>query len=129
MDLATIPWITYSGSLSMAPGTYQIRFAETDNVLFFQQGVDNASINLGAVPEPSTWAMMILAFAGMASWSIAALAKARWLLPQPDQTHIANSETAFGRSFCLASRRPYRLKKKEGGSLSGCDRRIISNVV
>ena len=59
------PWITYSGSLSMAPGTYQIRFAETDNVLFFQQGVDNASINLGAVPEQSTWAMMILAFAGI----------------------------------------------------------------
>src|SRR5258705_8396954 len=59
------PWITYSGSLSMAPGTYQIRFAETDNVLFFQQGGDNASINLGAVPEPSTWAMMILAFAGI----------------------------------------------------------------
>ena len=49
----------------MAPGTYQIRFAETDNVLFFQQGVDNASINLGAVPEQSTWAMMILAFAGI----------------------------------------------------------------
>jgi hypothetical protein len=59
------PWITYSGSLSLAPGTYQIRFAETDNVLFFQQGVDNASINLGAVPEPSTWAMMILGFAGI----------------------------------------------------------------
>src|SRR5260370_39347963 len=60
---------------------------------------------------------------------MAALAKARWLLPQPDQTHIANSETAFGQSFCLASRPPNRLKKREGGSLNGCDRRIISNVV
>jgi hypothetical protein len=63
--LGSNPWITYSASLSLAPGTYQIRFAETDNVLFFQQGVDNVSINLGAVPEPSAWAMLLIGFAGV----------------------------------------------------------------
>jgi hypothetical protein len=60
----TNPWVTYSGSLSLAAGTYQIRFAETDHQTFFEQGVDNVSINAG-VPEPSTWALMILGFAGV----------------------------------------------------------------
>jgi PEP-CTERM motif len=36
-------------------GTFQIRFAEVDNQLFFHQGVDNVSIQQSeVVPEPST---------------------------------------------------------------------------
>jgi hypothetical protein len=58
--LGSNPWITYSNSLLL-----EIRFAETDNVFTFQQGVDNVSITLGAVPEPSTWAMLLLGFAGV----------------------------------------------------------------
>jgi hypothetical protein len=53
------PWTSYSDTLSLAAGTYQIRFAETDNQGFFQQGVDNVSITT-SVPEPASWALMLL---------------------------------------------------------------------
>ena len=46
------PWTSYAGTLSLAPGTYKIRFAETDNVFFFNQGVDNVSISTSEVPLP-----------------------------------------------------------------------------
>jgi len=41
-------------------GTYQIRFAEVDNQLFFHQGVDNVSIEAtaAAIPEPGTLALV-----------------------------------------------------------------------
>jgi hypothetical protein len=52
------PFTSYSTLLSLAAGTYQIRFGETDNQLFFQQGVDNVSVS-NAVPEPMSWALMI----------------------------------------------------------------------
>lgn len=39
--------------------TLRLRFAETDNVLNFNFGVDAVDVNL--VPEPSTWVMMALA--------------------------------------------------------------------
>jgi len=58
------PWVTYFQPLSLAAGTYQIRFAETDNQLFFQMGVDNVSVST-TVPEPATWAMMMVGFAGL----------------------------------------------------------------
>jgi hypothetical protein len=53
-------------------GTFQIRFAEVDNQLYFNLGVDNVSIQASpaAVPEPRSWAplaMMILAL-GAARW-------------------------------------------------------------
>ena len=54
------PWVTYSTTLSLAAGTYQVRFAQADNQGFFQQGVDNVSVS--AVPETSTWAMLIAGF-------------------------------------------------------------------
>ena len=57
----TNPWTSYSSSMTLAAGTYQIRFAQADNQLFFQQGVDNVSISL-AVPEPASWAMLISGF-------------------------------------------------------------------
>jgi hypothetical protein len=60
------PWTSYSSTLNLAAGTYQIRFAETDNQGFFQQGVDNVSVTAGA-PEPATWALMLTGFAGLGS--------------------------------------------------------------
>jgi hypothetical protein len=58
-----------------APGTYYIAGAQTLDFQFDPvHGGDNLSlpltnvnyqINVGAVPEPSTWAMMILGFAGV----------------------------------------------------------------
>jgi hypothetical protein len=39
-----------------------LRFAETDNVFTFQLGVDNIDIDVGAVPEPSSW---LLAFGAL----------------------------------------------------------------
>ena len=54
------PWASYKFSLSLAAGTYQIRFAETDNQLWFNQGVDNVSVS--NAPEPASWAMMLGGF-------------------------------------------------------------------
>ena len=54
------PWVTYSTTLLLAAGTYQMRFAQADNQGFFQQGVDNVSVS--AVPEPASWAMLITGF-------------------------------------------------------------------
>src|SRR5262249_26296937 len=40
------PYTSYSFNLSnLAPGTYQLRFAEVDNQFFFNEGVDIVSIN------------------------------------------------------------------------------------
>ena len=55
------PWAGYSSTLTLAAGTYQIRFAQADNRGFFQQGVDNVSVT-AAIPEPPTWAMLIGGF-------------------------------------------------------------------
>jgi hypothetical protein len=43
-------------SLVAAGGTFQLRFAEVDNVNFFDLGVDNVSVSTtaGGVPEPSS---------------------------------------------------------------------------
>jgi len=58
-------------------------------------------------PRPGQW------------WSSASSASASWLivvgirpLSQPDQIDIANTETAFGRSFCLRSTLPHCGKRK-----------------
>src|SRR5262249_1422627 len=67
----TNPWVHYSFYISsvVAGGRqFQIRFAEVDNQLFFQQGVDNVSIlaSSGAVPEPGSIALLGLGFVGVA---------------------------------------------------------------
>ena len=49
------PYTTYSYNLSLAAGTYQLRFGEVDNQSQFNMGVDNVS--LVAVPEPAAWRM------------------------------------------------------------------------
>jgi hypothetical protein len=46
------PWTSYSIALgTLAPGVYQIRFAETDNVNFFNMGIDNVHV-ASNVPGP-----------------------------------------------------------------------------
>lgn len=55
------PWTSYSSTLTLAAGTYTLRFAETDNQSFFNQGVDNVSV-MSLVPEPTTWAMLLIGF-------------------------------------------------------------------
>jgi len=61
------PYTSYSFDILslITPGqSYQVRFGEVDNQLFFNMGVDNVSIlaTTGAVPEPATWAMMLFGF-------------------------------------------------------------------
>lgn len=43
----------------VAGETYQLRFAETDNQFFLNQGVDNVSVMATVVPEPSTLAALL----------------------------------------------------------------------
>jgi hypothetical protein len=61
------PYLSYSFNLlglGLSGGnSYQIRFGQVDNQFFFQQGVDNVSINATVgVPEPASWALMITGF-------------------------------------------------------------------
>ena len=39
--------------------TLMLRFAETDDLLTFQLGVDNVDIDISAVPEPATWSLLL----------------------------------------------------------------------
>ena len=62
------PYIFDITSFISPGGTFQIRFAESDNQLFFNQGVDNVSVEarIGAsVPEPTTLALLGLGIAGV----------------------------------------------------------------
>lgn len=63
------PYTNYVIDLSglVTPGmSYQLRFAEVDNQLFFNQGVDNVSLQAAVVPEPPVLALMSVALLGMA---------------------------------------------------------------
>lgn len=62
---AYTPYLFNLTGLVAGGTTYKLRFAEVDNQLFFNQGVDNVSI-LADVPEPVTLALFGLGFAGMA---------------------------------------------------------------
>jgi PEP-CTERM motif-containing protein len=51
------PFTHYSFDISSVVGgggTFQLRFAEVDNQLFLNMGVDNISIQATTVPEPAT---------------------------------------------------------------------------
>lgn len=54
-------------SLVGAGGTYQLRFAQVDNQLFFNMGVDNVSVlaQFNQVPEPGSFALAALALIGV----------------------------------------------------------------
>jgi len=63
---------TYSGSVSLAAGTHEFAFHFSRGETLFGRapyfGIDGVSLvqqQVGAVPEPSTWAMMLLGFAGI----------------------------------------------------------------
>lgn len=46
-------------------GTYQLRFAEVDNQFVLNQGVDNVSLAVTAVPEPSSATLVLSALVGL----------------------------------------------------------------
>lgn len=65
-------WTTYSFDVSsyLSPGTYTLRFAEADNVNYFQMGVDDVSIRGPAdvVPEPGTLSLFGFGAVGLAGF-------------------------------------------------------------
>jgi hypothetical protein len=65
------PFTSYSfdiTSLVGAGGTFQVRFAETDNQLFFNMGVDNVSITSSVPDVGATVALLGLSFLGFAAF-------------------------------------------------------------
>jgi PEP-CTERM motif len=67
------PWLDYLYDITAlvgGGGTFQIRFAEVDNQLFFNMGVDNVSIvaDFAQVPEPDVLALLGLAALGGVSF-------------------------------------------------------------
>jgi hypothetical protein len=46
-------------SLLSSGGTFQLRFAEVDNQLFFNMGVDNVSIQETVIPEPGSFILLL----------------------------------------------------------------------
>jgi hypothetical protein len=110
-DGTSVPALNFGGVTVVSYDTYTQTSATTVGSLYtldflYSNGPANAPSGLlvttdgtpvvTAVPEPSTWARIILGFAG--SWRTAA---GRALRSRPDQIQIANTETAFGRSFCF----------------------------
>jgi hypothetical protein len=57
-----IGWRNYDADLLLAAGTYTFRFAETNNLGFFQAGLDNVLATSSPEPEPTSWAMMLGGF-------------------------------------------------------------------
>ena len=64
--ILTSQWQNYTFGVGsfILNGANTISFTEVDNQLFLNAGLDNISLNspTGSVPEPSTWAMMLLGF-------------------------------------------------------------------
>ena len=77
------------------------------NTLYFTDGVNGESNGLfgsiTAVPEPSTWAMMILGFAGVGFMAYRRRNQTAALAPPDRSSRLRRRETAFGRSFCVCS--------------------------
>ena len=62
------PYTAYSFALNLPAGTYQLRFAETDNQLFFNMGVDNVVLTSGSTPEPGTLVIFGSGLLGIGGW-------------------------------------------------------------
>jgi hypothetical protein len=63
-------WTFFSFDLTpylTAAGTYTVRFAQVDNQTFFQNGVDDVSLDVATVPEPATMTLLATGLAGMAA--------------------------------------------------------------
>jgi hypothetical protein len=61
----SVPWITVTDTITgLAAGSYQLRFGSGQCCYFQEFGVDNVDLE-AALPESSTWAMIILGFAGI----------------------------------------------------------------
>lgn len=59
-------YVTYSVEIASLLNAHlntplRLRFAETDNVSTFQFGVDNVSLSTSSVPEPASWATLMVA--------------------------------------------------------------------
>ena len=64
-DLATPHWVTYTGTFStgaVTPGVLTFEFTGTGA---YAADVVLDHVSIAAVPEASTWAMLILGFAGI----------------------------------------------------------------
>jgi hypothetical protein len=63
--ILTTGWDHYSFDITDAvqtDGIYTLAFTEVDNQSFLNEGLDNVSLVAGGVPEPATWALMLLGF-------------------------------------------------------------------
>jgi PEP-CTERM motif len=72
-DTPPDPYISYSYNITPyvgQGGTFQLRFAASDNDGYLIMGVDNVNITATAVPEPTTLILTVLGLvlAGLASW-------------------------------------------------------------
>ena len=63
--ILTPDWAHYEFDISDAiakDGIYTLAFTEVDNQGFLNEGLDNVSLGVAGVPEPATWALMLLGF-------------------------------------------------------------------
>jgi hypothetical protein len=63
------PYLFDITSLVGGGGAFRLRFAETDNQLYLNQGLDDVSIQFTAAPEPSTLALVAAGLAVVAAHS------------------------------------------------------------
>ena len=65
---AVNPYQNYSfdiTALVTAGNSYKLRFAEVDNQLFFNMGIDNVSVTASTIPEPASLSIVLLGILGL----------------------------------------------------------------